>query len=177
MISATNAARGLRRNLFGRAISVVAIAISACMAGRAFAGIAQAQAPSGQGSLRPSAIEQYCDEERQQAEQWMLWAAQKRSECATAKTDFGTQQACLQHWVQQLHELEKEYAAIYTSQMSNLRHDHPVMTHLLSRLKSHKELASAVLLRAEAQPEAMAEQLKASCLASAPQPPARSRRR
>lgn len=130
-----------------------------------------AQPFEGQNTLRLSASEQYCEEEKQLADRWMVWAAYKRSECVAGTSDRGSQAACIRELSQQLDALEHEYAEIYTSQVRNLRPDHPVVANILRRLRSHKELANTVLLQEDAEPAALAGHLKEACLVAARQPP------
>lgn len=117
-------------------------------------------------SSRPSPAEQYCAEEQQLAERWIQWAAHKRHECAV-ESDGPTERAqCLQRLRSQLDQVEAEYAEIYTGQVRNLRSDHPVVRRILQRLRSHKELASVILEREDAEPMTLAGNLKNECLAA-----------
>lgn len=138
----------------------------------------------GKGSIAPPATtpgsmslenaERYCEEERQRADQWLAWAAEKRRECKATKGGADARGACLQQSMAQLDAFEREYSEIVLDQVRNLRGDHPVVVAILKRLKSHRDLASNILQRDDADPEMLASQLKRSCMTSAQQPLARS---
>lgn len=136
-----------------------------------------AQASQAQSTARLSTNERYCEEEKSVAEQWMLWAASKRDECAKTAKDAAEKAACIQQRMQQLDSFENEYAEIYTSQMRNVRPDHPVVKNILRRLRSHKELARNILLHDHIEPANAAEQVKQTCLTASQPPNARPRQR
>lgn len=117
-------------------------------------------------SARLSPAEQYCAEEQQLAERWIYWAAQKRHECMMKSEGPAERAQCLERLRGQLDQVEIEYAEIYTSQVRNLRSDHPVVRRILERLRSHKQLASVILEREDAEPVMLASNLKDECLAA-----------
>lgn len=138
---------------------------------------AAAQPAAVHESISPEVTEQYCEEERQRAHQWMAWAADKRSECKSAQGSAEVRAACLRQSLTQLDAFEKEHAEIYLNQVQNLKGDHPVVVNILKRLKSHKDLAGSILQEENAEPEALGSQLKHSCIAAAQQPLVRPRQR
>lgn len=130
--------------------------------------LASAQAGGLGAPIAPQSgsTQRYCDEEKQLAERWLLWAAHKRHECLTESAEQDAQQACLSKRRQELKEYEKEYAEIYSQQVRNLRQDHPVVVTMLQRLHAHQELADTVL-RQDVEPELLANQHRDACLAKA----------
>lgn len=122
----------------------------------------QAMSPTSAG-----ANEQFCEEELKLADQWVQWAVHKRSECIDNHEATEDRSACMQRLRDSLDDLERDYAQAYTSQISNLRPNHPIVVTILRRLKSHKELANAILGDAPIEPNVLATHLKQQCLVSA----------
>lgn len=138
---------------------------------------APAQPAAAQESMSPEVTEQYCEEEKRRAHEWMTWAADKRSECKAVQGNPEARAACLKQSMTQLDAFEKEHAEIYLNQVRNLRGDHPVVVNILKRLKSHKDLAGNILEKEDVEPDMLGHQLKLSCISSVQQSAARSPKR
>jgi hypothetical protein len=100
----------------------------------------------GRASSQTSqSLQQQCADETTQAEYWIRWATETKQDCMASHSQADDRRSCLAQAKKHLADLEKEHAAIYTSQISSLPPSHPVVVNLLKKLRSNAQAAQAVI--------------------------------
>jgi hypothetical protein len=112
-------------------------------------GWAQSLQQVNAGRKVPTPGNMSCDEAARAAAPWIRWAEQSRDQCQAASSNRNDFATCMQRVRHQLKAMEREYAAVYRSQMRTIKPDHPIMTSLVERVRQNAHAASQVIENAE----------------------------
>ena len=108
-------------------------------------------------------LQQQCAEETAQAEHWIRWASETKRDCIANHTNPTDRQSCLIQAKKQLLDLEREHAAVYTSQISSLPPNHPIVINLIKKLRNNAD-AAQVAIDSEQEPTQISLLRQEQCL-------------